>query len=67
MIGWDTGESSGGINERVLSTLLNEMDGVEGRKGVVVIGCTNRPDCIDDAILRPGTIIDMIKLSLIIY
>lgn len=42
------------MNERVLSTLLNEMDGVEGRQGVVVIGCTNRPDQIDDAILRPG-------------
>lgn len=53
-VGWDSGDSSGGVNERVLSTLLNEMDGVEGRQGVVVIGCTNRPDQIDDAILRPG-------------
>lgn len=42
------------MNERVLSTLLNEMDGVEGRQGVIVIGCTNRPQSIDDAILRPG-------------
>ncbi|KAI7850944.1 P-loop containing nucleoside triphosphate hydrolase protein, partial [Circinella umbellata] len=62
--GWDTGESSGGINERVLSTLLNEMDGVEGRNGVVVIGCTNRPDCIDDAILRPGRLDQLIYMGL---
>ena len=32
------------------------MDGVEGRQGVIVIGCTNQPDQIDDAILRPGTL-----------
>lgn len=54
VLGWNSGDSSGGVNERVLSTLLNEMDGVEGRQGVIVIGCTNRPDQIDDAILRPG-------------
>jgi SpoVK/Ycf46/Vps4 family AAA+-type ATPase len=53
-IGWDAGEGGNSVNERLLSTLLNEMDGVEGRQGVFVIGCTNRPDQIDDAILRPG-------------
>ncbi|KAI9315122.1 P-loop containing nucleoside triphosphate hydrolase protein, partial [Dichotomocladium elegans] len=62
--GWDSGESSGGVNERVLSTLLNEMDGVEGRKGVIVIGCTNRPDQIDDAILRPGRLDQLIYMGL---
>ncbi|ORX87174.1 AAA-domain-containing protein [Basidiobolus meristosporus CBS 931.73] len=51
---WNLDESGGGVNERVLSTLLNEMDGVSERKGVFVIGCTNRPDKVDDAILRPG-------------
>ncbi|KAK9763974.1 hypothetical protein K7432_008926 [Basidiobolus ranarum] len=51
---WSLDESGGGVNERVLSTLLNEMDGVSERKGVFVIGCTNRPDKVDDAILRPG-------------
>ncbi|KAI8077390.1 P-loop containing nucleoside triphosphate hydrolase protein [Gilbertella persicaria] len=55
---------SGGVNERVLSTLLNEMDGVEGRQGVVVIGCTNRPDQIDDAILRPGRLDQLIYVEL---
>ncbi|KAH8549672.1 P-loop containing nucleoside triphosphate hydrolase protein [Umbelopsis sp. PMI_123] len=52
--GWDAGEGGNSVNERLLSTLLNEMDGVEGRQGVFVVGCTNRPDQIDDAILRPG-------------
>lgn len=63
--GFDMGDSgSGGVNERVLSTLLNEMDGVEGRQGVVVIGCTNRPDQIDDAILRPGRLDQLVFVGL---
>ncbi|TPX70806.1 hypothetical protein SpCBS45565_g01506 [Spizellomyces sp. 'palustris'] len=47
-------EGGTGVNERVLSTLLNEMDGVQERKGVLVVACTTRPDLIDDALLRPG-------------
>lgn len=49
-------EDNTGVNERVLSTLLNEMDGIQELKDVLVIGCTNQPDRIDDAILRPGTL-----------
>ncbi len=55
-----TGGGAGGNNsgtsvgERVLSTLLNEMDGVEQANGVLVVGATNRPDMIDAALLRPG-------------
>jgi ATP-dependent 26S proteasome regulatory subunit len=45
-----------GVNERVLSTLLNEMDGVSKRKGVLVVACTNRRSQLDDALLRPGRI-----------
>ena len=42
------------VQERVLSTLLNELDGIESLHGVIVIGATNRIDKIDDALLRPG-------------
>lgn len=63
--GFDASDGGGGgVNERVLSTLLNEMDGVEGRQGVVVIGCTNRPDQIDDAIIRPGRLDQLIYVGL---
>lgn len=41
-------------SERVVNQLLTELDGVEGRKDVYVIGATNRPDMIDPAMLRPG-------------
>ena len=37
-----------------MSQLLTEMDGLEDLKGVMVIGATNRPDIIDEALLRPG-------------
>ncbi|KAL7266013.1 Ribosome biogenesis ATPase rix7 [Rhizina undulata] len=39
---------------RVVNTLLTELDGLNDRKGVYVIGATNRPDVIDPAMLRPG-------------
>ncbi|KAH6997115.1 P-loop containing nucleoside triphosphate hydrolase protein [Ilyonectria destructans] len=39
---------------RVVNALLAELDGARGREGVYVIGTTNRPDMIDQAILRPG-------------
>ncbi|RUS35367.1 hypothetical protein BC938DRAFT_471651 [Jimgerdemannia flammicorona] len=60
----NAGDGTSGINERVLSTLLNEMDGVEGRRGVFVIGCTNRPNQIDDAILRPGRLDQLLYVGL---
>ncbi|CAK5042200.1 unnamed protein product [Meloidogyne enterolobii] len=39
---------------RLVNQLLTEMDGLEARKDVFLIGATNRPDIIDPAILRPG-------------
>ncbi|KAF9570214.1 spermatogenesis associated protein 5 [Mortierella alpina] len=56
-------QGSNGVNERVLSTLLNEMDGVEERTGVFVIGCTNQPRAMDDALLRPGRLDQLIYIG----
>jgi ribosome biogenesis ATPase len=39
---------------RLVNQLLTEMDGLEARKQVFLIGATNRPDIVDPAILRPG-------------
>ena len=47
-------EGDGHVTERVISQMLTELDGLEDLKGVVVIGATNRPDIIDEALLRPG-------------
>jgi transitional endoplasmic reticulum ATPase len=42
------------VTERVVNTLLAQMDGLEELQGVVVIGATNRPTLLDPALLRPG-------------
>ncbi len=47
-------EADVGVRERVLTQLLTELDGVQVRHGVFAIGCTNRPDLLDEALLRPG-------------
>jgi transitional endoplasmic reticulum ATPase len=50
-----SGEGVGNqVTERVVSQFLTEMDGLEELKGVVVLGASNRPDIIDEALLRPG-------------
>ncbi|PSP97876.1 AAA family ATPase [Halobacteriales archaeon QS_5_70_17] len=46
--------SDSGVGERVVSQLLTELDGLEELEDVVVIATTNRPDLLDDALLRPG-------------
>ena len=43
-----------GVADRVVASLLTELDGVEPLQDVVVLGATNRPDLIDPALLRPG-------------
>jgi transitional endoplasmic reticulum ATPase len=48
----DGGDSH--VTERLVSSLLNELDGIEALHGVIVIAATNRPDIIDPALLRPG-------------
>lgn len=52
----DSGLPGGGNDEReqTLNQLLTEMDGFDGKKGVVILAATNRPDSLDKALLRPG-------------
>ena len=40
--------------EQTLNQLLTEMDGFDGKKGVVILAATNRPESLDPALLRPG-------------
>ncbi|CAI8499871.1 unnamed protein product [Hanseniaspora opuntiae] len=47
-------EGGSSVHSTVLTTLLNEIDGVEELNGVVIVAATNRPDEIDSALLRPG-------------
>ena len=50
------GGGYGGNDEReqTLNQLLTEMDGFDGRKGVMILAATNRPESLDPALLRPG-------------
>jgi SpoVK/Ycf46/Vps4 family AAA+-type ATPase len=49
------------VTPRLLSILLSEMDGIDKSAGVIVVGSTNKPDLIDQALMRPG------RLDKIIY
>ncbi|KAF2733074.1 AAA-domain-containing protein [Polyplosphaeria fusca] len=51
-----------GLN--VVTTLLNEMDGIEALKDVFIIGATNRPDILDSALTRPGRFDALIHIGL---
>jgi transitional endoplasmic reticulum ATPase len=48
------------VTERVVNTILSEMDGLEELQSVIVIGATNRPNLIDPALLRPGRFDELI-------
>lgn len=52
------------VSTRVLSQMLNEMDGITTNKQVIVIGATNRPDLLDSALLRPGRLDRIIYIGL---
>lgn len=49
-----SGFSGNDEREQTLNQLLTEMDGFDGRKGVVILAATNRPESLDKALLRPG-------------
>src|SRR6266852_3356896 len=57
------GEIDGQVGNRVIAQLLTEMDGIEGREGVIVLAATNRPELIDPALLRPGRFDMVVELE----
>ena len=66
-IGISRGSGAGGGGEaadRVINQLLTEMDGIGVKKNVFIIGATNRPDILDEALLRPGRLDQLIYIPL---
>ena len=49
-----SGFSGNDERDQTLNQLLSEMDGFDGKKGVVILAATNRPEILDPALLRPG-------------
>lgn len=60
----DSGLSGNDEREQTLNQLLTEMDGFDGRKGVVILATTNRPESLDKALLRPGRFDRRIQMEL---
>lgn len=54
----------GGATDRVLNQLLAEMDGMNQKKNVFVVGATNRPDQLDTALMRPGRLDQLVYIPL---
>jgi len=55
---------AGGAGDRVITALLTEMDGTGVKKNVFFIGATNRPEILDEAIIRPGRLDQLIYIPL---
>merc|ERR1711920_1097004 len=55
---------AGGAGDRVMNQLLTEIDGVGVKKNVFFIGATNRPELLDEALLRPGHLDQLIYIPL---
>merc|ERR1712076_301872 len=58
------GGDAGGAGDRVLNQLLTEMDGAGAKKNLFFIGATNRPDILDEALIRPGRLDQLIYIPL---
>jgi len=66
-IGVSRGGGAGGggeVSDRVMNQILTEIDGVGSKKNIFFIGATNRPDMLDDALLRPGRLDQLIFIPL---
>merc|ERR1711887_429749 len=55
---------AGGAGDRVMNQLLTEIDGVGAKKNVFFVGATNRPELLDEALLRPGRLDQLIYIPL---
>lgn len=55
---------AGGAGDRVMNQLLTEIDGVGAKKNVFFIGATNRPELLDEALLRPGRLDQLVYIPL---
>jgi len=55
---------AGGASDRVINQILTEMDGMGKKKMVFIIGATNRPELLDDALMRPGRLDQIIYIPL---
>jgi len=62
--GGGSGGDGGGAGDRVMNQLLTEMDGVGAKKNLFIIGATNRPEILDEALLRPGRLDQLIYIPL---
>ena len=66
-IGIQRGSGNGGggeASDRVINQLLTEMDGIGAKKNIFIIGATNRPDILDEALLRPGRLDQLVYIPL---
>lgn len=64
LVGNRASEVNDPVQERILSTLLNELDGIEEAGRITVLGATNRKSAIDAALLRPGRFDLLIEVAL---
>jgi len=63
-IGTSRSMESGSVNNRILATLLTEMDGIDSKGGILIVGACNRVEALDAALLRPGRLGNQIFVGL---